>query len=70
MLKICLLNSVAPKLQPASEKLAIIRNWYSDGYRTSVPGTSVCTVTDECENGESCQSGRCTSISSDYEKYH
>lgn len=63
MYKLCVLTSIAPKLRPTRENLnAKTRNWFSDGYRTSVPGTSTCQVDTDCEAGEICQGGYCTGL--------
>lgn len=63
MWKVCILNSVAPKLQPQREKLTFeIANWYTDGYRTSAPGTNLCQVNTDCEGDEICQGGFCAYI--------
>ena len=63
MLRLCVLNSVAPKLRPTTEGLdSRRRHWFSDGYRTSTPGTTTCRETTDCERNEICQSGYCTGI--------
>ena len=63
MYKICVLNSVAPKLKCREEKLvALARNWFSDGYRTSAPGTETCQVDSDCEKYERCQAGFCAGL--------
>ena len=67
MLRLCVLNSVSPKLRPATEGLnANTRNWFSDGYRTSVPDTNICRQDSDCEGSEICQSGYCAGIHRKY----
>lgn len=41
---------------------AHIRVYYGDGYRTSIPGTSQCLDSSECEKNERCQGGYCETI--------
>ena len=71
MLQLTLLNSIAPKLRfEKTEGLsAKIRNWFSDGYRVSVPGTATCRSTSECEKDEICQSGYCTGLGHRYSTF-
>jgi len=38
------------------------RRFITDGYRTSVPGTTNCRSDNECEIGEICQAGYCHSL--------
>ena len=67
MLRLTVLNSIAPKLQPKTEPLdAHTRNWFSDGYRVSAPGTNVCREDSDCEGSEICQSGYCAGIHRKY----
>jgi len=63
MYKLCILNSVIPKLQPQPEQLiAITRNWFTDGYRAAAPGTHLCQTDTDCEHHERCQSGYCAGL--------
>lgn len=64
MLQLALLNSIAPKLRFIRfEGLdAHIRNWFTDGYRASMPGTAMCKTNTDCEADEICQSGYCTGL--------
>ena len=67
MIKLTLLNSVAPKLRPKAESLdAHVRKWYSDGYRTGAPGTNTCREDTDCNIGEICQSGYCAGLHRSY----
>ena len=70
MLRLCVLNSVAPKLRPSNEGLiAYTRNWFTDGYRTSAPGTNVCRQDSDCENNEICKAGYCAGLQRKYSTY-
>ncbi len=70
MLRLCVLNSVVPKLRPKNEKLdARTRNWFSDGYRAAAPGTSTCRTDSDCEFSEICQGGYCAGIHLNYGTY-
>lgn len=63
MYRLCLLNSIVPKIKPVSERLnAKTKNWYSDGYRASYPGTAICETNEDCEAGEICQAGYCAGL--------
>ena len=70
MLRLCALNSIAPKLRPSNEGLiAYTRNWFSDGYRTSAPGTNVCRQDSDCEGSEICKAGYCAGLQRKYSTY-
>ena len=63
MLRLCILNSIMPKIQSPPENLVSKkRNWFSDGYRVSAPGTSTCRSDTDCEINEICQSGYCSGL--------
>lgn len=56
--------------KPRREYLnAYTRNWYTDGYRTSAPGTNTCREDSDCEGNEACQSGFCAGIRRKYSLY-
>ncbi len=67
MLRLTVLNSITPKLQVNTEPLdAHTRNWFSDGYRVSAPGTNMCRQDSDCEGSEICQAGYCAGIHRKY----
>lgn len=64
MLQLALLNSIAPKLRLFYyEGLdARYRNWFTDGYRAAVAGTTTCHTNTDCEVNEVCQGGFCAGL--------
>jgi hypothetical protein len=69
MWKITLLNCLAPKLRVRERLDAHSRNWFTDGYRTSTPGTTTCQSDTDCEGYEICQSGYCAGIPRQFDNY-
>lgn len=67
MLRLTVLNCIAPKLRPNTEPLdAHARNWFTDGYRVSAPSTNTCRQDSDCEGSEICQAGYCAGIHRKY----
>jgi hypothetical protein len=69
-LKLVLLNSIIPKItmENRTEQLNThIHNWFSHGYRYSVPRESTCSSDSDCNPDELCRGGYCAGLHRKYD---